>query len=119
MLGVFGLVRWDYFVHHGGMGMHSVPETEITNRKLFADYVGREYRWWRCALAWNDYPDKARILSISLMSPPVVVRNRFVSRDRALHVDGPWSTNATTLKLVRERLYGRCPAGGGLDDIFK
>jgi hypothetical protein len=32
---------------------------------------------------WNDFPDKARILSISLMSPPGV-RNRFVSTQTRL-----------------------------------
>jgi hypothetical protein len=58
----------------------SVPDTEITHQKPYADYVGREYRVASdvSAYAWNDFPDKDKILSITLMPPPGV-RNRFVS----------------------------------------
>jgi len=61
------------------------PKTEVTNRKPFADYIGREYRVVGnvSALAWNDFPDKDKVVSISLMSPPLV-RNRFVSYSRPL-----------------------------------
>ena len=61
------------------------PQTEVTNRKPFADYIGREYRIVGdvSALAWNDFPDKDKILSISLMSPPLV-SNRFVSYSKPL-----------------------------------
>lgn len=61
------------------------PVTETTHQKPFVDFVGREYRVVADvrALAWNDFPDKATILSISLMSPPVV-RNRFVSYETPL-----------------------------------
>ena len=67
-----------------GMGIPA-PKTEITNRKPFADYIGREYRVVGnvSALAWNDFPDKDTILQISLMSPPLV-RNRFVSYSKRL-----------------------------------
>jgi hypothetical protein len=61
------------------------PKTEVTNRKPFADHIGREYRVVGdvSALAWNDFPDKDTILSISLMSPPLV-QNRFVSYRKRL-----------------------------------
>ena len=45
--------------------------------------------------AWNDFPDKAKILSISLMQPPGV-RNRFVSyvtpleRGQRVRIVGAW-----------------------------
>lgn len=56
------------------------PDTEVTHEKPYSDFVGREYRVTGhvTALAWNDFPDKAKILSVSLMPPPGV-RNRFVS----------------------------------------
>jgi hypothetical protein len=56
------------------------PATETTQQKPYADFVGREYRVTSdvSAYAWNDFPDKAKILSITLMPPPGV-RNRFVS----------------------------------------
>ena len=65
--------------------MHSGTKTEVTNRKPFADYIGREYRVVGnvSALAWNDFPDKDTILSISIMSPPLV-RNRVVSYSKPL-----------------------------------
>jgi len=64
----------------GGGVPNPFPEEEITHRKPYADFVGREYRVASdvSALAWNDFPDKAKVLVISLMSPPLV-RNRFVS----------------------------------------
>ena len=54
--------------------------SDMTNRKPFADYIGRDYRVVGnvSALAWNDFPAKDRVFSVSLMSPPLV-RNRFVS----------------------------------------
>ena len=57
-----------------------IPQTEISHQKPYADFVGREYRVTSAvnAHAWNDFPDKARILSISLIRPPGT-RNRFVS----------------------------------------
>jgi hypothetical protein len=56
------------------------PPAETTQQKPYADFVGREYRVISSvsAYAWNDFPDKAKILSVSLMPPPGV-RNRFVS----------------------------------------
>ena len=56
------------------------PVTEITQREPYADYVGRECRVVAHALAtaWNDFPDKTKILEITLMAPPGI-KNRFVS----------------------------------------
>jgi hypothetical protein len=67
--------------------MISFPERDISDRKPYVDFIGREY-WVKTpvdALAWNDFPDKATILSISLMPPPSV-GNRFVSYKTRLKV---------------------------------
>ncbi len=50
------------------------PDTEITHRKPYADFVGHEYRVTSAvsAYSWNAFPDKARIVSISLVPPPGV-----------------------------------------------
>jgi hypothetical protein len=63
----------------GGV-MLPFPDTDVTNQKPYIDFVGREYRVIADveAHAWNDFPDKAKILSISLLPAPGV-RNRFVS----------------------------------------
>jgi hypothetical protein len=92
-----GLVQWAALVAYGllaaailfvvlamALAMGGTPSpfpvTEITHWKPYVDFIGRE-----CgvvadvrAIAWNDLPDKAKVLSISLMSPPGV-KNRFVS----------------------------------------
>lgn len=66
-----------------GVGGYRVPflvnETDVTHKKPFADFVGRVYlvKGRVDALAWNDFPDKAKILSVSLTPPSA--RNRFVS----------------------------------------
>ena len=56
------------------------PKTEITHEPPFTAFIGREYlvRSALSAYAWNDFPDKAKLLSVSLLPPPGV-RNRFVS----------------------------------------
>ena len=56
------------------------PPTEITHQAPYSDFIGREYRVTSdvSAYAWNDFPDKTKILSISLMPTPGI-RNRFVS----------------------------------------
>src|SRR5262249_5727928 len=71
--------------------------TDITHRKPFADYIGREYRVVSrvSAHAWNDFPDRAKILTITL-EPPPGVGNRFVSWKRPLklgqrvHIISAW-----------------------------
>jgi hypothetical protein len=64
----------------GGYSGNSPRPTEITRRKPYIDFVGRECRVVTNvrAIAWNDYPDKAKILEITLTGPPGV-KNRFVS----------------------------------------
>ncbi|HET9266514.1 MAG TPA: hypothetical protein VFO31_00065 [Vicinamibacterales bacterium] len=56
------------------------PRTEVTEQRPYADYVGREFRIVGdiSATAWNDFPDRAKILSVTL-DPPPRTRNRFVS----------------------------------------
>jgi hypothetical protein len=56
------------------------PDTEVTHQIPYADFIGHEYRVVSklSAYAWNDFPDKDKILSITLISPPGV-HNRFVS----------------------------------------
>jgi hypothetical protein len=65
-----------------GVGGVQVPwrPTETTQQKPYADFAGREYRVISSvsAYAWNDFPDKTKIQSFSLLAPPGV-RNRFVS----------------------------------------
>lgn len=74
-----GLLVLGIIMGLGGMAS-PFPDTDITHQKPYADFVGREYRVTGDvnAYAWNDFPDKAKILSISPMPPPGV-RNRFVS----------------------------------------
>jgi hypothetical protein len=73
-----------WLVAFWGMSGYGIPgwprDTEVTHQKPFADVVGREYQVAGVveAYAWNDFPDKERILGVSLMSPPGV-KNRFVS----------------------------------------
>ena len=57
-----------------------LPDAEITHQIPYANFVGREYRVTSevAAYAWNDFPDKTKILSISLLPAPGI-RNRFVS----------------------------------------
>ena len=63
----------------GGYRVPWFPKTDVSHEKPYAAFVGREYRVTGhvTALAWNDFPDKAKILSGSLTPP--AARNRFVS----------------------------------------
>jgi hypothetical protein len=74
---LFGLAMW---AASGIQFPFSVPATEVTLQKPYADFVGRQYRVASevSAYAWNDFPDRKNILAITLMSPPGVT-NRFVS----------------------------------------
>src|SRR4051812_49436297 len=85
--GVFGFIALGAVLFTvAGIGMQMpAPTTEITNRKPFGDYIGREYRVVGnvSALAWNDFSNKDTIRSFFLMSPPLV-RNRFVSYSKQL-----------------------------------
>jgi hypothetical protein len=64
-----------------GMQVPAPPPSEVTRKKPFADFIGREYRVVGDvrASAWNDVPDKRTLLSITLSSTDFLVRNRFVS----------------------------------------
>ena len=55
------------------------PDTDVSHEKPYADFIGREYRVTGhvSAFAWNDFPDKEKILSVSLTHRQA--RNRFVS----------------------------------------
>jgi hypothetical protein len=77
--GLLALVIILIMLAMGGVGFPVSP-SEISDQKPYADFLGREYRVVGVvsAYAWNDFPDKATILVITLMSPPGV-RNRFVS----------------------------------------
>ena len=57
------------------------PPTEITQREPYVNFVGRNYRIVSevIAHAWNEYPDKQKISTVSLIRPPGVA-NRFVSK---------------------------------------
>jgi hypothetical protein len=69
------LLKWAAFAACGlvavgiilGLGGYAspFPVIEITHQKPYVDFVGREYRVVADvrALAWNDFPDKARVLS--------------------------------------------------------
>lgn len=61
------------------------PETDVSDQKPYADFIGREYQVVSdvSAYAWNDFPDKATILEISLLPPPGA-GNRFVSWETPL-----------------------------------
>lgn len=71
------------------------PVTEITHQKPYVDFVGRECRVVADvrATAWNDFPNKGKILSIALSGPPGV-RNRFVSYVTPLKPARPFSSSA-------------------------
>lgn len=77
-LGLFGIVIVI------GLGGYQIPfcpsDTEVTHEKPFSSFIGREYRVMGdvTALAWNDFPDKNKILVVSLTSP-AGASNRFVS----------------------------------------
>ena len=56
------------------------PRSDVSDHQPYADYIGRQYRIVGevSACAWNDFPDKDKILSITL-TPSVCAANRFVS----------------------------------------
>jgi hypothetical protein len=75
----FGLLWLVVVLAVGGVRL-PIPKTEVTHDRPYADFIGREYRVSGAvsALAWNDFPDKTKILNVSLMPSPGA-RNRFVS----------------------------------------
>ena len=91
-----GLLALAIVLTVGGMRSPFRP-TEITHQEPYAGFVGREYRVTSnvSAYVWNDFPDTAKILSISLMPPPGI-RNRFVShairiqQGQRIRIVGAW-----------------------------
>ena len=79
VLAMCGLFLFAIMLGVGGVGPRS-GGTEITHQQPFANFIDREYRVISdvSAYAWNDFPDKSKILVITLMPPPGV-GNRFVS----------------------------------------
>lgn len=79
-LAAFGLFVLLIILGVGGVRLPSwFPKTDISRERPYADFVGREYRVTGqvTAVAWNDFPDKAKILNVLLMPSPGT-RNRFV-----------------------------------------
>lgn len=120
------LAKWTAFAIFGLLmlamgGIRSpFPDTEVTHQKPYADFVGREYRVASevSAYAWNDFPDKDKILSITLMSPPGV-RNRFVSYVTPLKVGQRVRIVSAWRRLVLfgfHRHYVVLVPGAGLPD---
>jgi hypothetical protein len=60
---------------------------DLANSKPFSDYIGREYRVVSevRATAWNDFPDKEKILTVAL-GPPYGGSRRFMSWERPLEL---------------------------------
>ena len=94
----FGLLAVLIILGVGGIRLPFwFPDTDISDQKPYADFVGREYRVTGnvTALAWNDFPDKTKILTVSL-SPSPGTRNRFVSysialpRGQKVRLTGAW-----------------------------
>lgn len=83
------------------------PRTEVTQQRPYSDYIGREYRVVGdvSAYAWNDFPDKDKILSVTL-TPPPGTRNRFVSyvipmkKGQRIRILNAWRSY-TMLEIVR------------------
>ena len=80
-LTTFGLLALLIVIGLGGYQIPFWPDvTEVTNEKPFSTFIGQKYRLTSelYAHAWNDFPDKEKILSVSLMPRPGA-KNRFVS----------------------------------------
>ena len=67
-----------------GLGGYQIPfwpsDTEVSFEEPFSNFIGREFflKGEVTALTWNNFPDKEKILVVSLTSPPGA-SNRFVS----------------------------------------
>jgi hypothetical protein len=60
-------------------------QTDVSHQKPYADFIGRDCRVLEgvSAYAWNDFPDKDKIIAVSLVPPPGV-SNRFVTSETPL-----------------------------------
>lgn len=119
VLAVGGLLALVIVLGVGGVQV-PWPPTETTHQKPYADFVGREYRVISSvsAYAWNDFPDKAKIQSFSLLAPSGV-RNRFVSYvtplqpGQRIRIDSAWRH---FLLLGFNRYYVVSVPGAGLPE---
>lgn len=114
------LFKWTVFTAFGlfviyiviGLSGYQFPfwpeDTEVTNVKPFSTYIGQEYQVTNHikALAWNDFPDKEKILVVSL-TPPPGVQNRFVSYSITLQPGQKLSILSAwrTLSLLKYSYY--------------
>jgi hypothetical protein len=96
------------------------PERDVSHEKPYSDFIGREYRVTGniSASAWNDYPNRVKILSITL-SPSPGTRNRFVSTVTPLAVGQRLRIlsarhSYTLLEIIRK--YVVAVPGAGLPD---
>jgi len=81
VLVVIGLTATFVVLGVGGFPLPSwLAGVEISQEEPFASFIGQDFRVSGpvTAVAWNDFPDKAKILTISLMPSPGA-KNRFVS----------------------------------------
>jgi hypothetical protein len=85
----------------GIAGYGTAPRIDVREQKPYADYIGREYRIVGdvSACAWNDFPDKDTLLSITL-TPTPCADNRFVSyvvpvaRGKRVRIDSAYRSYA-------------------------
>ena len=117
VIAAFGLLALAIVLSVAGV-RSPFPPTEITHQEPYSHFIGREYRVTSdvSAYAWNDFPDKAKILSISLVPPPGI-RNRFVSYVIPLQ---PWPEHSSCRRLAEfpsfARFYVVSVPGAGLPD---
>jgi hypothetical protein len=88
-----------------GLGGFASPftDTEITRLKPYADFVGREYGVTSSvsAYAWNDFPDKAKVVSISLIAPPGGRQSLHLVRDTlTVGSDGTGHLRLASLRTI-------------------
>lgn len=80
--GLFSVAGLFTFLVMWGIAGYDLPisDTEITQEEPFAKFVGREYRLKVSteAMFWNDFPDKEKILTVSI--GPASAKNRFVTK---------------------------------------
>lgn len=79
ILSLFGIFVILIMFGIGGYGL-STNHTDISQEKPFNDFVGRDYRVIAPTdtMYWNDFPDKEKILTVSI--GPASAENRFVTK---------------------------------------
>ena len=91
------------------------PENDLSNQKPYVDFIGMEYRLITevDAIAWNDYPDREKILTISLMPRPNV-QNRFISYKTPLKPGQTLRIRRATGRFLSTKHYEVSVPGAGL-----